>query len=361
MKVFNDSNEEHRCLHKGTFIGKILYYILATFIFLSFTGCNNTHDNNIRTQNHNINTNDNSINTQIENTTTLPAYPTKTASQAATEEKNTSQNEVEVIESVPDIADSDYTVDVDYSDCFDGIEGCAVFLNSDTNVYNMYNEKSCQKRSSPNSTFKIISTLIGLENGVIDSVDSTMGYDGTIYSNDKWNKDLSLKEAFQESCVWYFRKVIDRVGQSQVKEWIDKLEYGNCDISEWAGNGINSLPELNGFWLDSSLQISPKEQVDIIAKIFEGKTDFSEKNVHILKEVMLTQKDGDVSVYGKTGTGMNANTRNMNNGWFVGLFENHDERYYFAVHLADEKSKDVWGPKAKEIALNIINKYYVGQ
>jgi bla regulator protein BlaR1 len=60
------------------------------------------------------------------------------------------------------------------------------------------------------------------------------------------------------------------------------LDYGNCDISEWDGSGMNSLLTLNGFWLDSSLEILPKEQVDIIAKIFEGKTDFSKKNIKIL-------------------------------------------------------------------------------
>lgn len=345
MMILNNNKNKHRCLHKGIFKEKSVCYILAILICLNFTGCNKKNDSYIKTK--------------IESTTTVPVSPTKNASKDATIEKNTSSDEMEVIESAPDTTDSDHIVDVDYSDCFDDIVGCAVFFNSDTNVYNMYNEKLCKKRSSPNSTFKIISTLIGLENGVIDSVDSTMEYDGTIYSNDKWNKNLSLKEAFKESCVWYFRKVIDRIGQSQVKVWLDRLEYGNCDISEWEGNGINTLPELNGFWLDSSLQISPKEQVDIIANIFEGRTDFSEDNIDILKDVMLTQKDGSVSVYGKTGTGKNANTGNMNNGWFVGMFDNNDERYYFAVHLADENSKDVWGPKAKEIALNIINEYYV--
>ena len=36
------------------------------------------------------------------------------------------------------------------------------------------------------------------------------------------------------------------------------LNYGNKDISEWDGSDINPLPQLNGFWLESSLKISPK-------------------------------------------------------------------------------------------------------
>ena len=72
---------------------------------------------------------------------------------------------------------------------------------------------------------------------------------------------------------------------------------------------------------------------------------------------MLVQNSGDVSIYGKTGTGQNADTGNRDNGWFVGMFEKSDERYYFAVHLTDE-NREVSGPKAKEIAINIINHNY---
>lgn len=338
MKISNDNKKEYWCMHKSTIANKSIIYILAILISISCIGCNKTNGNNNEKK--------------LESITTASVTPTIKASQDTSIEKIKPSKEVEVTEAVPNIEA------VDYYDCFDKIKGCAVFFNCNTKVYNMYNEELCEKRASPDSTFKIISTLMGLENGVINSVDSTMEYDGTNYSNEKWNRDLNLKDAFKESCVWYYRKVIDRIGQSEVQKWLDKLDYGNCDISEWDGNGINSLPVLNGFWLDSSLEISPKEQVDILANIFEGKTDFSKKNINILKEVMLTQKDGNVSVYGKTGTGKNANTGNMGNGWFVGMFENNDERYYFAVHLTDEKREDVWGPKAKEIALNIIDKYY---
>jgi bla regulator protein BlaR1 len=338
MRLLKNHKKGSVCFHKAAIGNKSTCYILAILVCLSLAGCNKTNDSNNKKK--------------IENITAASASPTIMASQDMSEVE-TSSNEGEPAKTLPGIEA------VDYRDCFDGIEGCAVFFDRNTNVYNMYKEELCKKRSSPDSSFKIISTLIGLENGVLDSVDTTMGYDGTIYSNEKWNKDLSLKEAFKESCVWYYRKVIDRIGQSQMKECLDKLGYGNCNISEWEGIEGNSLPALNGFWLESSLEISPKEQVDIIADIFEGKTDFSDKNITILKELMLTQKAGNITIYGKTGTGKNPDTGNMDNGWFVGMFEkNNDERYYFAVRLTDEKAKEVWGPKAKEIALNIINKYY---
>ncbi len=351
MKKNNDNEKEYWYLRKRSTINRSICYILAALIGIGSTGCNTINDINNKGKSE-----------EVGEVTVSPdmADSDAVSDASASPDIEISQDTEAVsdIEAASDIKAAEVE-EVDYSDCFDDINGCAIFYNSQTKKYYRYHEVLCEQRSSPDSTFKIISTLIGLENEVISSVDSTMGYDGTIYSNEKWNKDLSLIEAFKESCVWYYRKLIDRIGQSEIQQWLDKLDYGNSDISEWEGNGMNSLPELKGFWLDSSLQISPKEQVDIIVKIFEGKTDFSETNISILKEVMLSQKDETVVIYGKTGTGNNGYKGNTSNGWFVGMFENNEERYYFAVHLIDDKSKGARGPKAKEIALNIISKYYI--
>ncbi|NJA29131.1 penicillin binding protein transpeptidase domain-containing protein, partial [Clostridioides difficile] len=80
---------------------------------------------------------------------------------------------------------------VDYSDCFEGISGGAIFYNTKNKEYNIYNKELIETRRSPCSTFKIVSTLIGLEKGVINSKESVMGYDGTEYPNKNWNKNLS--------------------------------------------------------------------------------------------------------------------------------------------------------------------------
>jgi bla regulator protein BlaR1 len=324
-------------MYKINKIIKFICFPIVILICFSFAGCNKANDIN--------------VNNKINNITPVPVPPTISATQNNTLNESTPSDEIEVTKALPDIEE------VDYSECFSGVEGCAVFYNYDTGVYKMYNEELCEKRTSPCSTFKIMATIMGLEKGVIDSVDSTMGYDETIYPNDAWNKDLSLRDAFKESCVWYFRKLIDQIGQSDIQKYLDQLEYGNCDISEWDGSGINPLPQLNGFWLESTLEISPMEQVNVLADIFNGKSNFSKKNLEILKEVMLTQEDGAISVYGKTGTGQNSETKNRDNGWFVGMLDNSDERYYFAVHLSDG-TKQVTGLMAKEIALNIIDLYY---
>ena len=100
------------------------------------------------------------------------------------------------------------TVTVDYAEAFQSIQGCAVILNSENNTYTFYNEDKCRTRVSPNSSFKVISALIGIHNQVITSEDSKMEYDGMNYPVDAWNADLRLEDAFRSSCIWYFLSLI---------------------------------------------------------------------------------------------------------------------------------------------------------
>lgn len=270
-------------------------------------------------------------------------HSTQNERKSTTEEQNKSSSlETELQQKSPTL------IEVNYNDCFKGFQGCAIFYNSDTYEYKLYNKTACEKQFSPCSTFKIISTLLGLENKIINSNESKMGYNGTKYPIEEWNSDLSLKEAFKFSCVWYYKKVIDAVGEQKTKETLDKLCYGNCDISQWNGSNLNPSSDINGFWLESSLKISPKEQVEVLAKIFDGNTTFKTNNIEITKQIMFIDKISNYSVFGKTGTG-------TNNAWFTGIIENGTTKHYFAVHLEDN---NVSGKQAKEIALNIINKYY---
>lgn len=46
---------------------------------------------------------------------------------------------------------------------------------------------------------------------------------------------MDFAGAFRESCVWYFREVTDEIGQKRMQRELDRLAYGNCDISDWEG------------------------------------------------------------------------------------------------------------------------------
>ena len=205
-----------------------------------------------------------------------------------------------------------------------------------------------EKRFPPCSTFKIVSTLLGLDCGVVTGPDSRLGYDETHYETAAWNRDLSLREAFQLSCVPYYKKLMGKLEKSYVQRRLDALAYGNCDISVWNSNGHNV------FWIESSLLISPEEQIAVLRRIFSVASPFSSKQVAILKECMAAGSVGTFSLYGKTGTGRNHNTNRLE-AWYVGFVEDGcGRRIFFAAHGAD-RAHDVSSPEVRAAVQEILS------
>lgn len=234
-------------------------------------------------------------------------------------------------------------VDADWSEYFNGLNGEAVVYDVSNRRYTMYNGEQAMEGRSPCSTFKIISSLIGLENGIIVPEDSVREWSGETFWNEDWNKDIDFAEAFRTSCVWYYRQVIDDIGKELMQRELDKLQYGNCDISDWEGrlNTNNNNRALTGFWIESSLLISPKEQVEVMERIFGENSDYSEAARKELKQVMLvSDQDGtEVPVYGKTGMGMAEGI--VVDAWFTGFAEGEEGNLYFCVHLGRTDNMDV--------------------
>ena len=281
---------------------------------------------------------------------------------AQTEEASTEeipQIEEAITDEVQEITEPIIT-EVDWANDFDGINGAAVIYDPTENCYQIYNQKLAFTQRSPCSTFKIISSLIALENGIIEPDHSTRTWSGEIFWNEEWNKDINFSDAFHASCVWYFREVIDEIGKEMIQEELNKLSYGNCDISDWEGrlNTNNSNPALTGFWIESSLLISPKEQVEIMERIFGDNTDYSEGTRNQLKRVMLLseQKETDISIYGKTGMGKADGI--VVDSWFTGFADTVDKRIYFCVYLGETNDKTVSSTKAREIAIKIVTEYW---
>ena len=262
-------------------------------------------------------------------------------------------NSSEIIEVVPEM------VEADWSSYFNGLNGTAVIYDAASQKYTIYNRDIAVARSSPCSTFKIISSLIALENGIIEPENSTRKWSGEIFWNEDWNRDIDFYEAFRTSCVWYYRQVVDDIGKDLMQKELNRLQYGNCDISDWEGqlNTNNSNRALNGFWIESSLMISPKEQVEVMERIFGKDSDYSEETQNELKQVMLMPEiDGtDISIYGKTGMGKSNGI--VVDSWFTGFAESKTGDIYFCVRLGRTDGMNVSSSLAKEIAIKVASDY----
>lgn len=316
-----------------------IYKILAILLFLIFTmtctGCSGKS---------NINS------TNQEQTPILevaPCLPSETPS------PKLSMSDVSIL------SDMAIINEVDYSSYFEGRNGCAVFFNPSNNQYDIYNLSMADLQRSPCSTFKIISSLLGLESGVIDWKNSTKAWSGEKFWMPKWNQDIDFLAAFRSSCVWYFRQVIDDLGKDTIQKGLDILDYGNRDISDWEGrlNTNNDNRVLTGFWIESSLKISPKQQTEVMARIFEPAGAFSEDTTVQLKEVMhVAQTVCGNEIYGKTGSGKDNNV--WVDAWFVGMIEREAGNIYFASYLGESAPYEISSKLAKEIVIEIASDFY---
>lgn len=242
-----------------------------------------------------------------------------------------------------------------WGDYFGKLNGTAVVYDPSGNSVEIYNAKLAGERRPPCSSFKIVSSLIAIEHGIIRPEDSTKKWSGEKFWYDGWNRDIDFYDAFRSSCVWYFRKVADEIGKTAMKNGLTRLRYGNCDISDWEGrmNTNSDNRALTGFWIESSLKISPLEQAEVMERIFGARSEYSTATVESLKKAMLAYDRDRVKIYGKTGLGKDYDT--TVDAWFTGFADLSGKRLYFCVYLGKSKEDEPTSVKAREIAIKLIS------
>ncbi|MBU0489544.1 MAG: class D beta-lactamase [Bacteroidetes bacterium] len=209
------------------------------------------------------------------------------------------------------------------------VSGSFVFYDQNNDKYTFYNQSQYTEEFIPASTFKICNSLIGLETGVISDENFVIPWDSVERQLPVWNKDHDLKTAFRNSTVWYYQELARRVGAEKMKLWLDSVGYGNADIS----GGIDQ------FWLIGGLRITPEQQIGFLRRLHDNQLPFSQRNIDIVKKIMIIEETPDYILRGKTGWGSKTNT---DTGWFVGYIEKGDNVYYFAncVQTSDFDNSD---------------------
>ena len=230
---------------------------------------------------------------------------------------------------------------MDLSSYFKGTDGTFVLYDTVSDQYQIYNQELSTKRISPDSTFKIYSGLFALEEDIIHYDASGQKWDGTTYSFDTWNKDQTLATAMQNSVNWYFQNLDIQLGYQKLYSYYKKISYGNCDLT--AG--------INYYWAESSLKISPVEQVMLLSNLLENTWAFEEENVQAIKNSLFISDTPIGRLYGKTGTGV-VNGQSSN-GWFIGFLERGERVYCFATNL--QNADNATGSNASEITVEILN------
>ena len=236
---------------------------------------------------------------------------------------------------------SDLVVREDLGKHFENFSsGTFVMYDESKDQYSIFNTQQSEKRLTPCSTFKIYNSLIALETGVAPDENMMLLWDGQQHSLPIWNQDHTMASAIKNSVIWYYQELASRIGSERMQKYIDIIPYGNRDIS----GGITQ------FWLGSSLKISAKEQVELLRRLFHDQLPFSASNLAIGRKIIIQSEEKDVVLSGKTGSSSIEGVYSV--GWFIGVVEKDNGRYYFATNL--EAKNGANGIKARNISQDIL-------
>ncbi|MDY7220801.1 BlaR1 family beta-lactam sensor/signal transducer [Halalkalibacterium halodurans] len=229
----------------------------------------------------------------------------------------------------------------DLSGYFGENEGSFVLYSASNDEYQIYNREKSVMRISPNSSYKVFTALMALELGVITGDDSLLEWDGVHYGYDEWNANHDLRTAMNYSVTWYFQELDRQMQRDHIQYYLQMFDYGNKDLS----GGLDE------YWLESSLKISPIEQVELLQAFYMNEYHFKEKNVQLVKEAIKLEENKEGTLFGKTGTGV-VNDRAVN-GWFIGFLETETDTYFFATNIQHQDHAS--GSKAAEITRAILS------
>ncbi len=115
--------------------------------------------------------------------------------------------------------------------------------------------------------------------------------------------DQDLTSAIHNSVNWYFQAIDSQAGFEAVRTFLQTINYGNQ----------NTGTNLNLYWTDFSLKISPIEQVELLQDFYQNNFHFDSKNCFFRFS------------YGKQEPGVSM-VKDVN-GWFIGYIETSNNTY----------------------------------
>ncbi|HIY30678.1 MAG TPA: BlaR1 family beta-lactam sensor/signal transducer [Candidatus Mediterraneibacter avicola] len=230
---------------------------------------------------------------------------------------------------------------LDLSGYFEQHDGSFVLYNLNSDQWSLYNMDMATTRTAPNSTYKIYDALFALEEDIITPEYSLITWDQEDYPFETWEQDQTLQTAMSGSVNWYFETLDNQIGKDVLQSYIQKIGYGNENL------GSN----LSSYWMESTLKISPVEQVELLNAFYQNTFGFAPENIQTVKNSIQLFSSAHGTLYGKTGTGR-IDGQNVS-GWFIGFVETPENTYFFATNIQSENKAT--GSTAAEITLSILS------
>lgn len=232
---------------------------------------------------------------------------------------------------------------------------CVVVAALDGGAALTFGGGECDRRTLPASTFKVPHALIALDTGVI-TADTVMTWDGSKKDFPVWERDQILDSAIKNSVVWFFQNAARAIGRERELQHLRAFAYGSQTFQR----------EVDAFWLNGDLTISPREQVAFLARMFAYRLPVDRRHVDTVKAA-LTMPPGRLSnamgtfpfplgwpevaaVRLKTGNGTVAGERVS---WVIGEIESAGRSWVFASRV--RSPTQVATTAGADLAVRVLN------
>ncbi|MGB5929990.1 MAG: penicillin-binding transpeptidase domain-containing protein, partial [Cyclobacteriaceae bacterium] len=165
------------------------------------------------------------------------------------------------------------------------VQGSITIYNLKADEWYTSDTADMNVQTLPASTFKILNTLILLEEDAAasekDSIYWPVDYDTARYGHrpDIYHS-MPLQEAFRKSAGWAYIELAKKVSKDTYLDYFDRIGYGNGDLSV---SGTD-------FWNFGPFGVSPREQISTVKGIYQRAFPFSHAHYLILSDMMVAER-----------------------------------------------------------------------
>lgn len=189
---------------------------------------------------------------------------------------------------------------------------------------------ACAQRVTPASTFKIAISLMGYDAGFLKDAHTPLlpFKKGYVDWRPNWKAPTDPAKWMHDSVVWYSQQITTSLGAQQFARYVKQFGYGNADVS-----GDAHHPGLTMSWIDSSLKISPLEQLAFLSRLVNHQLGVSER-AYAMTNVLTAYGPvpGGWYMHGKFGAAAGY-------GWYVGWASNARQTLVFARLIRKDASQ----------------------
>ncbi len=244
-------------------------------------------------------------------------------------------------------ADIKYT-ELKLDSLFQENEGTFVLYDVQKDHYQIFNPERAKQPFSVHSTSKILWSIIGLEENLIDHESDVVKWDSIKYPRKEfwpisWSQDQTIITALKYSVNWYYFELLGLMTPDMVEKYLNDLDYQK---------GFK-VEKMHYFGLTFLIEKSALEQITFLRNLYTNQFHLSESTINTLKKGLVQEVNSTYTLYYKTGLGRIKNSNCM--GWIIGFVEKGNDLYYFAMNVEDE-NMNIAGARRLEITNSVLKK-----